>query len=1002
MRVKEKSLYNTLEMANIYKESDYTIWSQPDFLANIRFESISDPLFSDQWNLKNTGQCSSTVDVDIDAELAWDITKGDSSIIIAIIDDGVESHEDFYSGQLVSGYTANTSNGDGSPCTDSEHGQCVAGIAVAGFNSYGGRGVTEKVRIMSINISDDTATGSDIALAIDTARILGADILNISWHMDESSDVTDALWRADTLGREEKGCLIVKSAGNAPLQVTYPAAVSGVVAVGAIDCNGNRAAYSPRRPEVDVVAPSSPYKNVETTQDIRTMDRMGSYGYKSSSNYFNNFGQTSAAAPHVSGIGALILSINPNLNARVNGSNQNPQLQNIIMNSADDKGTTDWDGYGLVNAYDALIYTLENYGGALSDNVKLHSSLEIKTGATLSIAADAVIDLNSESISTSGGTISIASGATIIPSIKLKNGSSVIGLYPTLVSAANDAVSGNIIELSVNDTIKTTTTIPSGVTVKYASGKSLYTTATLNATNVTFNRISGTWGGIKYLNGSSGTLDNCTISNSTYGVYCNSASPTIKNSDISNCSYGIYSYNSTRPKILNNDISGSTYDIYNYNSSPRVTDNDISGGTIGMYCDNSSSPELYSGDNYFHNSYVTFGVWADDGSNPHLGDASCMINGNNSFVYSMVDVAHVHAGTNCAIPAENNWWGTSSPSGIASGSVDWNPYLTSMPSYSAPQNPETDLYDQNISFASIIPEDNGDKLVLNYNNSWSLKQKVAFLRYLYTNEEYTGITNHCKDIINDYPESLEAFTALDLMYQITRKPNIEKDMSIENLKTYLVGFENKKGNAELNGMALSILAGFEGKAGLDRLDNVMETYPKTDAAKYALYQKFMYYVHDAEDIAQARTVLAEIDNLYPEDRISYEAHLLLGDDVEEVKEFYAKYKQEAEKEITFAQTDVDELTLPNEYKLESAYPNPFNPSTTLDYALPVQSDVSCTIFDLSGNIVKAYNVNQNAGHHSIVWDGSDASSGIYLIRFMADAVDGEGSFVDYQKVTLLK
>ena len=94
--------------------------------------------------------------------------------------------------------------------------------------------------------------------------------------------------------------------------------------------------------------------------------------------------------------------------------------------------------------------------------------------------------------------------------------------------------------------------------------------------------------------------------------------------------------------------------------------------------------------------------------------------------------------------------------------------------------------------------------------------------------------------------------------------------------------------------------------------------------------------------------------------------------------------------------------LPENYELSQAYPNPFNPSTTLDFALPIQSDVKCTMYNLSGNAVKSFDFNQSAGTHSITWDASHVASGIYIVRFVAEASDGSDIFVDYQKVTLLK
>ncbi len=356
LQVIESSKYTALEIANIYYESDLTVWSLPNFFVTIRLESINDPLFPNQWHLHNTGQGGGTRRVDINATPSWSFfTSGSSAIVVAVIDDGVEMHEDFYAGQLVMGYTTPAAGGgNGAPGPLGDHGQAVAGIVAANYNNIGVCGVANNIRIMPIRIfedDNDQVPTNEIAGAIDTAWTRGAHILNCSWWCDVSDNVTQAIDRAHTLGRGGRGCLVVKSAGNTGANVTFPGTVPGVLTVGAVTNQNQPASYTPRDPRVDVVAPSS-----GGTLGITTIDRMGNLGYNNG-NYTNDFGGTSAAAPQVSGIGALILSINPNLDARPIGPNPNPQVQNIIMQTADNYGTTNWDGSGRVNAHRAVLLT---------------------------------------------------------------------------------------------------------------------------------------------------------------------------------------------------------------------------------------------------------------------------------------------------------------------------------------------------------------------------------------------------------------------------------------------------------------------------------------------------------------------------------------------------------------------------------------------------------------------------------------------------------------------
>lgn len=164
LRVTEASSLSTLEVANRYHESDLTKWSAPNFYTNYRADgprasgarrvvpqrtAANDPFYDEQYYLHNTSSNLGTADVDIDAPEAWNLTKGSSSVTVAVFDDGVEQHEDFSSGQLVNGYTAGGS-GNGRPGTGDEHGQSVAGIVASNHNTKGVRGVAPNVKIMPV------------------------------------------------------------------------------------------------------------------------------------------------------------------------------------------------------------------------------------------------------------------------------------------------------------------------------------------------------------------------------------------------------------------------------------------------------------------------------------------------------------------------------------------------------------------------------------------------------------------------------------------------------------------------------------------------------------------------------------------------------------------------------------------------------------------------------------------------------------------------------------
>ena len=97
----------------------------------------------------------------------------------------------------------------------------------------------------------------------------------------------------------------------------------------------------------------------------------------------------------------------------------------------------------------------------------------------------------------------------------------------------------------------------------------------------------------------------------------------------------------------------------------------------------------------------------------------------------------------------------------------------------------------------------------------------------------------------------------------------------------------------------------------------------------------------------------------------------------------------------------EEEIIPEEYSLEQNYPNPFNPSTTINFALPRRSHVKLTVFNNRGELVsEMVNGDLLAGYHSVSFDGTLISSGVYYYQLRAES--SEGNFVQTRKLVLLK
>ena len=89
--------------------------------------------------------------------------------------------------------------------------------------------------------------------------------------------------------------------------------------------------------------------------------------------------------------------------------------------------------------------------------------------------------------------------------------------------------------------------------------------------------------------------------------------------------------------------------------------------------------------------------------------------------------------------------------------------------------------------------------------------------------------------------------------------------------------------------------------------------------------------------------------------------------------------------------------IPKSFALHQAYPNPFNPTTTIQFDLPEDTYVLLEVYDISGRLIKELqNYNMQAGYHSIVWNATMYSSGIYFVRLHA------GDYISTQKLMLIK
>lgn len=309
-----------------------------------RFFTVNDPRSAEQSGLAIIGSAK-----------AWDISLGDPRVTIAIVDSGADlSHPDLKA-NLVPGYNVLT-QGKTPPQDDNGHGTHASGIAAAvGDNRLGVTGACPRCKLMPVKVLDDKGDGNsfDAAVGIVWAADNGASVINLSLGGDESDP---------TLERAVKYALsrniaVVAAAGNGVETQTangveligvdkpmYPAALPGVISVGAVDLQRQRTRFSNFGSWVTIMAPGQ--------QILSTMPQSPVF-MTTNESYLNEYDVmdgTSMASPMVAGIIGLMKSRNPQLNPA--------QIKAKLEGTAIDLGQPGFDtdtAHGMIDAFRAVL-----------------------------------------------------------------------------------------------------------------------------------------------------------------------------------------------------------------------------------------------------------------------------------------------------------------------------------------------------------------------------------------------------------------------------------------------------------------------------------------------------------------------------------------------------------------------------------------------------------------------------------------------------------------------
>ncbi len=265
---------------------------------------------------------------------AWTTTTGNPSVVVAVIDTGIDlAHPDLDGVPLTAARNVVWNNGD--VHDDVGHGTWVAGTILAETdNAQGVAGVAPDVTLMPIKIADDDGwiSLSDALDAVDWAREHGADIINMSFGGWLSLEQVELGQPTFTTAREA-GILMVAASGNDGMPArNYPASFRGVVSVGAVDAADELAWFSTTGKALDIVAPGV---------DLWSTVPDGQYELGSG---------TSGASPLVAGVASLVLAARPGLDVT--------ELEAVLRASTVDLGVPGRDpeyGDGRIDAAAALV-----------------------------------------------------------------------------------------------------------------------------------------------------------------------------------------------------------------------------------------------------------------------------------------------------------------------------------------------------------------------------------------------------------------------------------------------------------------------------------------------------------------------------------------------------------------------------------------------------------------------------------------------------------------------
>jgi subtilisin family serine protease len=365
----------SINYANELYLSGLVNYAEPNlYFTNLLAADPNDPFFPMQWSHRNLGNnipggVTGIPGCDMRTDSAWQITMGDPSVIISIVDTGIDTlHEDLHE-RMIIGLSINTYSNLPYAWDDNNHGTACSGIAAAtGNNNLGVTGTAPLSRIFGVKIFNSAGNTNSTAIinGLIAAWQRGSWVSSNSWGGGSPIAAADnAILDGVNLGRNGKGVVWTFATHNGNnSSIVWPSSNLNVISVGGnspcnqrkspSSCDGETSWGSNYGTGLEIVAPCV---------KVYTTDRTGSVGY-SSGNYYEFFNGTSSATPNVTGVAALMLAVDSTLTW--------DKVREYICLTADKVGSYTYNqpgqlnlggwnnemGYGKINAYQAVLLTL--------------------------------------------------------------------------------------------------------------------------------------------------------------------------------------------------------------------------------------------------------------------------------------------------------------------------------------------------------------------------------------------------------------------------------------------------------------------------------------------------------------------------------------------------------------------------------------------------------------------------------------------------------------------